>query len=593
MYTPLNVTKRQIRLLYLFPGDDDDELVCAFTRVSLDDQPDFEAISYVWGDWKDPGSIENALVEEAIPITKNLQSVLRNVRLRDRWRVLWVDALCINQQDLDERGSQVQMMADIYHSATRVLAYLGDHFDGCELAFEAMRQLSEDKTLHFVSHLTPGLNINGSGLEAPEMMENMRNFFDTPWITRAWTVQEFVCAKDVVFLYGKMTTSWEIPMMTCQNFFENHLMCCNEDLLSYRHYEAFKREMENWAHLHIASMRCHFGCTSLYQLDLFRRRIASDQRDKVYSFVGLGNPTWARNLGIDYRTGMDEVFKRTVISDFGVTGRLEFLNFCYVRTESNIPSWVTDWSVFGRIWQSSQARSSSTSNFRASGAYLADVEFCLDNTLAVGGVVVSRVSLCSDVFFDHDNAVETEQAKEALETVYRSLREAVNITGVYGRTDKYVLEACRLALMGGLEWDNNNRQWRRLDTITDQKEFEELKALYGIDSRCLGGQHEVDRAEGSRCDGLSARRSFDMSTALFSAIRSRRFIILESGYFGFAHKDCQQGDFIVALGGGDMLYTLRLLPTGKYTFIGTAYIQEMMYGEAFEGDAKWEKFIIV
>jgi hypothetical protein len=84
-----------------------------------------------------------------------------------------------------------------------------------------------------------------------------------------------------------------------------------------------------------------------------------------------------------------------------------------------------------------------------------------------------------------------------------------------------------------------------------------------------------------------------MTMVLISTAASRRFIMLENGYFGFAHKNCQPGDLIVALGGGDLLYTLQPLPTGNYTFIGTAYIQEMMYGEAFEGDAKWEKFIIV
>lgn len=74
---------------------------------------------------------------------------------------------------------------------------------------------------------------------------------------------------------------------------------------------------------------------------------------------------------------------------------------------------------------------------------------------------------------------------------------------------------------------------------------------------------------------------------------NQRFVVLENGYFGLAHEDCEPGDFNVALGGSNMLYVLRPLPTGDYTFIGTAYIQEMMHGEAFENNPKLETFRIV
>ena len=181
MYEPLDESKRQIRLLHLLPGENA-ELRCTFSLVSLRDNPTYEAISYVWGDTIDPQNIYVEPGERAMPITKNLHSVLRNVRLQQEERVLWADALCINQKDLGERGSQVAIMADIFKNAARVLAYLGDYWDGCELAVEAILQLAENK--HVYSYVDGGLSVGGRGLESSDLMNCLARFLDTPWMTR-------------------------------------------------------------------------------------------------------------------------------------------------------------------------------------------------------------------------------------------------------------------------------------------------------------------------------------------------------------------------------------------------------------------------
>jgi hypothetical protein len=68
---------------------------------------------------------------------------------------------------------------------------------------------------------------------------------------------------------------------------------------------------------------------------------------------------------------------------------------------------------------------------------------------------------------------------------------------------------------------------------------------------------------------------------------------LADGYFGFAQEDCQVGDVVVALGGGLVPYILRPLTTGNYTFNGTAYVQGMMDGKAFETDKPVKNFTIL
>ncbi|KAF2489606.1 hypothetical protein BU16DRAFT_424386, partial [Lophium mytilinum] len=82
----------------------------------------YEALSYVWGP---PSSIYHIhLNEQSVPITKNLHDVLHRLRSADP-RVLWIDQLCINQTDISERSSQVQLMGTIYTHASRVIMWLG------------------------------------------------------------------------------------------------------------------------------------------------------------------------------------------------------------------------------------------------------------------------------------------------------------------------------------------------------------------------------------------------------------------------------------------------------------------------------------
>ncbi|CAO2655011.1 Nn.00g117440.m01.CDS01 [Neocucurbitaria sp. VM-36] len=243
MYKPLDDSKRQIRLLHLLPGDDDTELSCTFSLVSLDDDPEYEAVSYVWGNSEDRRSINVEVVEEPVPITRNLYSVLHSIRLRDHERTLWVDALCINQQDLEERGSQVSIMAAIFRQASRVLAYLGDYWDSCEPAMEVMRQLGGDEDLHFFSHMEHGLNVNGKGLESLELLEGLCNFLDTPWITRVWTVQEWAVAKEVTFLYGKFGISGNRVLASIAEVPKHILTCCRD---AWPAIQAHAGVMQRW-----------------------------------------------------------------------------------------------------------------------------------------------------------------------------------------------------------------------------------------------------------------------------------------------------------------------------------------------------------
>lgn len=124
-YRPLP-NPRTIRVAILEPAESTrDSLRLRLKRISLDsrDRLRYEALSYVWG--ASAGDQPVFCDGKVLLVTANCESALRHLRLKKRPRVLWIDALCINQGSNSEKSRQVPLMGDIYESATRVLVWLG------------------------------------------------------------------------------------------------------------------------------------------------------------------------------------------------------------------------------------------------------------------------------------------------------------------------------------------------------------------------------------------------------------------------------------------------------------------------------------
>lgn len=124
MYGKLKLERDgQIRVLDLQPGTTESEIRILLRVERLTNA--YEALSYTWG-----ASTENRVVrvnnDFVVSVTDNLFRALRCLRLPDTIRTLWIDALCINQSDDDEKSQQVQMMSRIYREASQVNVWLGE-----------------------------------------------------------------------------------------------------------------------------------------------------------------------------------------------------------------------------------------------------------------------------------------------------------------------------------------------------------------------------------------------------------------------------------------------------------------------------------
>ena len=172
-----------IRLLTLLPQADTHRVVsCTLSNHDvLDDEcPEFEALSYVWGASKPPRPIlcDNQL----LCITENLDDALRALR-GDEPRLLWIDQLCIDQEDSLEKNSQIPLMRDIYSRATRTIAWLGPASENLDLAFEALSKLSKSWIYFLDKHIQMGIE------EEAEMEESERGAAETQRSKDLWGIE--------------------------------------------------------------------------------------------------------------------------------------------------------------------------------------------------------------------------------------------------------------------------------------------------------------------------------------------------------------------------------------------------------------------
>ena len=123
----LDPGRREIRLVQLLPGQDLQAIECKLFRASRDENPSYVVLSYTWGDWRQVETITVNGLESLV--TSNLYEALLHIRNPNTPTTLWVDALCIDQKNNDERSWHVQQMPKTFGEAPEVYAWLGASSD--------------------------------------------------------------------------------------------------------------------------------------------------------------------------------------------------------------------------------------------------------------------------------------------------------------------------------------------------------------------------------------------------------------------------------------------------------------------------------
>jgi hypothetical protein len=311
---PLGLKPRETRLLRLLPGQPEDVVRCSLAICSLSDDPSYEALSYTWGNSDEKLEVEvNGYM---MPVTDNLGHALRRLRYTERARVLWIDALCINQNASDERNHQVAFMADIYRSASTVLVWLGDaHLE---------RNISDahGPLLHRRDSV-PSLWREEDRLIRSFEQATSSVFFR--WWKRVWTVQEFVVASEEPVIcfanYSLKLTDLDITTI---------------DTVNAKEFRIALQDLAEMRSLYIAG-----GIAFQQAFILTAAFTASDPRDKCYGLLGLLRDQDSDVLQPDYSRAEDYAFARATSIFVNADRRLIYLAAVHVGGDRRkMPSWA-------------------------------------------------------------------------------------------------------------------------------------------------------------------------------------------------------------------------------------------------------------
>jgi hypothetical protein len=205
--------KRCIRLLDIHPGLPGDALKASLRMVDLDGFPEYEALSYLWGDVEPKREV--SVDERPYIIRPNIYSFLLRLRLHDIKRTVWNDAICINQNDLSERGQQVALMGEVYARCRRCLVWLGEPRNRGDEVLQVFRENPVDERgMTDLNNLVRLLYTNRLSAAAKELLTNV-------YWSRVWMIQETTLPKEVVVLCGDASCLLDnIPTQVRANVFE-------------------------------------------------------------------------------------------------------------------------------------------------------------------------------------------------------------------------------------------------------------------------------------------------------------------------------------------------------------------------------------
>ena len=337
------------RLLSLEPGTCYDPIVCQLQTATIpcpdlqgpskERCPAYEAVSYTWGP-KVPMREIN-LGYWVVRVRENLWHFLHHRRDSAEPTLLWVDALCIDQSNLIERASQVQLMKRIYGGAQRVLVWLGPADNSSRVAMKLIEDRATDQC-----HETHIFSTD---------YESLREWMDRSYWTRTWVVQEFLCASEISLVCG----SWQISGQEVWHYLSN----VHREAMINRKLHDILQNFGIWPANLLMQQRNTQGSSGIPLESLLLKNQSAnceDPRDKVYAMLGLakqspGTPNIEVSYTKDARTLLFEVIAHCRTGATDIPRYVKFLAAQLRITPDQLSSAATGdlgWHSFSdqKIW---------------------------------------------------------------------------------------------------------------------------------------------------------------------------------------------------------------------------------------------------
>ncbi|TVY20919.1 Heterokaryon incompatibility protein 6, OR allele [Lachnellula arida] len=566
VYKPL--LNGDIRLINLLPGSGNDTIKLLISHQAFPEtlRPEYEALSYVWGTFENAGSVgirqesrDESKIDHhrwhELTVTQNLEVALRNLRLPRETRQIWVDALCINQKDKDEKGVEVARMGIIYRHAKSVIIWLGPEADKSDLAIQRLGLIARDiKEQEDILDAPQNLRLQwSSGLPGPDtyLIQESAKVQQT-WSTRLWVYQETHRATRAEVVVGSAQLSWKAfyraiawirsvvdnqPQSIVTKTF-NHVALTNL-------VDTWRKPGRNWSLLGILMSTRSLNCF--------------EPRDRFFAILSfLDKSSLNLDLRPDYSSPVEAVCQAWTLLSIG-TGDLDILQLCSAES-TDAPSWVVNPTSikglpeFMHVYYDAASLSRHETVPRGEGHWKDPKETAV---LHIQGVIIGNIAHVTSPC--HLNA-----SKAAIRLV------------------------C-------LRWQDQVSAWNDSPSEIKMEDFAVTvvaELFHGRSSRCLpAGMGPTEFCRISLEKVLTGTQNLDTLSASYftklqATIEGRSFFVDKNGYMGICPASVLPGDKIcVALGKSKPLILREVLPEKRHYRLvgGQCFVRGYMNGEALLG----------
>lgn len=623
--------------------------------LSSPDYLSFATVSYAWGEVTRNKTIDLdgepfAVLDSTYPL---LEAICDNANLKSYAR-FWIDSICINSDDEEERASQVQLMGQLYESSYITIVWLGpgdiESDQGMEFFLTLCRRRDE---LVEVWEKRQSREMP-SDLNIAEKWRVLRDLLQRPWWRRVWTIQEFILPRRLVFFCGnKHMSHSQFPKAMYA------ISCCNPDesLMGSNTRNAAwnRRRLRQWSERQRRSKQQSPIEMSLIALVAYTSDcFVTNPKDRIYALLGLANKEDRSVVGQpNYRSDVsaETIYTNVVKSFIKTYNSLDIICFATLFNSSNqlpvqnkvvvaAPSWVPNWNIRVQVFVTplmvSQSGISYIGNFRpivgrsdtedpvlytAAGNTLPECSISEDFRMTCKGIILdcidglgttsatpkggepdehdsklvpSRSDRNRDVdrsTSNYDFAQRREQSSRLLDKLIRSM--------VLDRQDRYLsirtpLDRFRVEfahLMASRDRNRNTSAYKRFYTwINDNEGLE----IWGFKLKELF--RSASLATVPLNFDLSEQREDGFPSRLKDTTGPRemrkRLMVTEQGFVGMAPSQAKRGDVVCVLYGCRVPVLLRSCGD-NYKFVGECYVDGFMNGEIFDRGLESQDLVLV
>ncbi|KAI0844893.1 heterokaryon incompatibility protein-domain-containing protein [Daldinia vernicosa] len=568
------LSKTEIRILDLLPSlgsnNSDVPIQCQTRVIPFPTNIGFETISYVWGTAQDFVYISVDGVD--VPITTNLAAVLKRIRLSSDIRTIWVDQLCINQQDEQEKANQVSLMGRIYSMTSQCLIWLGEIGHDISLS-------DAQSGLDFIYFISEGKQkqegaseLSVEALHGPMQALDSIGLKNNPWWTRMWTLQEAILPPKACVLWGQLSIQWEILVSAASRWISlpyDPIINTYDDTLFniFTQVIGFVFAKENRQGPLDTAFRWSF-------------RKASNPLDKVYGLIGLFPAgTLPRVRTCDYGLSRATLYAMFTADLIEYHQSLHPIALRCLRnlpeSTPEIPRWALDMGV-------SHPQFAMTLDGNDYAWYLMNTYDCYN---ACGATTIDWSR------FRYDQTLNTLELTGCM-------LDSIIVAGPRPCSDEP--GTCNVSRAGVAriiqDWyqiaEEFYQSQLRNELIDDKNLWPESfwKGLLGnikLDPELFpeGPATSEDIALAKEFVQTGSRN--DTYYSIFANLAHRQMVITKMGLLGFGPHHAEVGDQVWILPGGKMPFVLRpsegqSLSNNELLFIGSSYIDGIMEGEAME-----------